>query len=41
MLRTTSDIYGGQLTIVHAREIPSRKPGATFIGEVKRLAGIG
>jgi phosphomannomutase/phosphoglucomutase len=28
-------IYGDQLMIVYAREILSRKPGATFIGEVK------
>ena len=28
-------IYGDQLMIVYAREILTRKPGATFIGEVK------
>ena len=28
-------IYGDQLMIIYAREILSRKPGATFIGEVK------
>jgi phosphomannomutase / phosphoglucomutase len=28
-------VYGDQLMIVYAREILSRKPGATFIGEVK------
>ncbi|MGA2772406.1 MAG: phosphomannomutase/phosphoglucomutase [Bryobacteraceae bacterium] len=28
-------MYGDQLMIVYAREILSRKPGATFIGEVK------
>jgi phosphomannomutase/phosphoglucomutase len=28
-------VYGDQLMIVFAREILSRKPGATFIGEVK------
>jgi phosphomannomutase/phosphoglucomutase len=28
-------LYGDQLMIVYAREILSRKPGATFIGEVK------
>ncbi|MBV9507625.1 MAG: phosphomannomutase/phosphoglucomutase [Acidobacteriia bacterium] len=28
-------IYGDQLMILYAREILSRKPGATFIGEVK------
>ena len=28
-------IYGDQLMIVYSREILSRKPGATFIGEVK------
>jgi phosphomannomutase/phosphoglucomutase len=28
-------IYGDQLMIVYAREILARKPGATFIGEVK------
>jgi phosphomannomutase/phosphoglucomutase len=28
-------IYGDQLMIVYAREILKRKPGATFIGEVK------
>lgn len=28
-------IYGDQLMIVYGREILSRKPGATFIGEVK------
>jgi phosphomannomutase/phosphoglucomutase len=30
-----SIIYGDQLMIIYAREILSRKPGATFIGEVK------
>ncbi|MBZ5578706.1 MAG: phosphomannomutase/phosphoglucomutase [Acidobacteriia bacterium] len=28
-------VYGDQLMIVYAREILTRKPGATFIGEVK------
>jgi len=28
-------VYGDQLMIIYAREILSRKPGATFIGEVK------
>jgi len=28
-------IYGDQLMIIYAREILTRKPGATFIGEVK------
>lgn len=28
-------IYGDQLMIIYAREILARKPGATFIGEVK------
>ncbi len=28
-------IYGDQLMLIYAREILSRKPGATFIGEVK------
>jgi phosphomannomutase/phosphoglucomutase len=28
-------IYGDQLMIIYAREILKRKPGATFIGEVK------
>jgi phosphomannomutase/phosphoglucomutase len=28
-------IYGDQLMIIYSREILSRKPGATFIGEVK------
>src|SRR5213078_3578599 len=28
-------LYGDQLMIVYAREILTRKPGATFIGEVK------
>jgi phosphomannomutase / phosphoglucomutase len=28
-------VYGDQLMIVYAREILARKPGATFIGEVK------
>ncbi len=28
-------LYGDQLMIIYAREILSRKPGATFIGEVK------
>jgi len=28
-------IYGDQLMIIYGREILSRKPGATFIGEVK------
>jgi phosphomannomutase / phosphoglucomutase len=28
-------IYGDQLMVVYAREILTRKPGATFIGEVK------
>jgi phosphomannomutase/phosphoglucomutase len=28
-------VYGDQLMIVYAREILSRKPGSTFIGEVK------
>jgi phosphomannomutase / phosphoglucomutase len=30
-----SVIYGDQLMIIYAREILTRKPGATFIGEVK------
>jgi len=30
-----SIVYGDQLMIVYAREILTRKPGATFIGEVK------
>ncbi len=28
-------VYGDQLMIIYAREILTRKPGATFIGEVK------
>lgn len=32
---TGAVVYGDQLMIVYAREILSRKPGATFIGEVK------
>ena len=32
---TGTVVYGDQLMIVYAREILSRKPGATFIGEVK------
>jgi phosphomannomutase / phosphoglucomutase len=30
-----SIVYGDQLMLIYAREILSRKPGATFIGEVK------
>ena len=30
-----SVVYGDQLMIIYAREILTRKPGATFIGEVK------
>jgi phosphomannomutase/phosphoglucomutase len=32
---TGTVVYGDQLMIVYAREILTRKPGATFIGEVK------
>lgn len=32
---TGAVVYGDQLMIVYAREILTRKPGATFIGEVK------
>ena len=32
---TGAVVYGDQLMIIYAREILSRKPGATFIGEVK------
>ena len=32
---TGNVVYGDQLMIIYAREILSRKPGATFIGEVK------
>jgi hypothetical protein len=32
---TRSDIYGIGLTIVCARKIPARKPGAAFFGDVK------
>ena len=33
-------VYGDQLMIVYAREILTRKPGATFIGEVKCLQAM-
>jgi len=32
---TGAVVYGDQLMIIYAREILTRKPGATFIGEVK------
>jgi phosphomannomutase/phosphoglucomutase len=32
---TGTVVYGDQLMIIYAREILTRKPGATFIGEVK------
>ena len=32
-------IYGDILLLIYGREILTRKPGATFIGEVKCFAG--
>ena len=34
-MRRGEAVYGDQLMLIYAREILSRKPGATFIGEVK------
>ena len=34
-MKRATILYGDQLMIIYAREILSRKPGATIIGEVK------